>query len=76
MYKVARPVGSMLSGIMMELCGRRLAVQIFVASVSIGYFLIVESTSNTLLLVGIAVCLFGLGAIIPAIFVSKIQRKK
>jgi len=61
---------------MMELWGRRSAVQIPVSSVYIGCLLIVVSTIYPLLLVGLAVCGFGIGASIPGIFVSKIQRNK
>ena len=73
-YKGAMPVGSMLSGIMMELCGRRRAVQIAVSSVSIGCLLIVLSTLYPLLLVGRTVCRFGISASIPGLYVSKINR--
>jgi len=73
-YNGAGPMGSMLSGIMMELWGRRSAVQIAVSSVSIGCFLIALSSTDPLLLVGTAMCRFGIGASIPALFVSKKQR--
>jgi len=75
-YIGATSVGSMLSGIMMELWGRRTAVQIAVSSLCIGCLLITVSTEYPLLLVAVAVCGFGIGASIPAIFVSKIQRNK
>jgi len=75
-YNGASPAGSMLSGIMMELWGRRPAVQIAVSSVSIGCFLIALSSTDPLLIVGRAVCHFGMGACIPALFVSKEQRNK
>jgi len=71
-----RSVGSLLSGIMMELWGRRRAVQIAVYSLHIGWVLIAVSTVYPILLVEVAVCSFGIGASIPAIFVSKKQRNK
>jgi len=63
---------------MMELRGRRLTVQIAVSSVCIGCSRIAVSTIHTypLLLVGVAMCGFGIGASIPGIFVSKKQRNK
>jgi predicted MFS family arabinose efflux permease len=66
----------MLSGIMMELWGRRRAVQISVSCLCIGCFLIAISYTYPPLLVGTAVCAFGIGASIPGIFVSKKQRNK
>ena len=73
-YIGAWPVSCMLSGIMMELWGRRSAVQIAVSSVCIGCFLIALSSTYPLLLVGVAGCRFGTGASFPGFFVSKKQR--
>ena len=70
----SRSVGCLLSGIMMELWGRRSTVQIAVSSLHIGWALITASTVYPLLLVELAMCGFGIGASIPAIFVSKKQR--
>jgi len=72
----AWPVGCLLSGIMMELWGRRRGVQIAVSSVCVGCLLIAVPSTYPLLLVGTAVCGFGIGASVPGIFVSKIQRNK
>jgi len=59
---------------MMDLWGRRPAVQIAVSSLCIGWLLIAISTTHPLMLVGIAGCGFGKGASIPGIIVSKKRR--
>jgi MFS family permease len=69
-YIGATSVGCLLSGIMMDLWGRRLAVQIAVSSVCIGWLLIAMSTTYPLMLVGRALCGFGKGFSTPAVTVS------
>jgi MFS family permease len=73
-YIGATPVGCLLSGIMMDLWGRRPAVQISVSCICIGWLLIAVSNTYPLILVGRALCGFGKGVSIPGITVSKKQR--
>jgi len=73
-YIAAGSVGCLLSGIMMELWGRRLAVQIAVSSVCFGCLLIAVSNTYELSLIGIVVYFCGTGASFPGIFVSKKHR--
>jgi len=75
-YIGTRSVGCLLSGIMMELWGRRLTVQIALSSVCIGSLLIAVPSTYPLLLVATAWCGSGLGVCIPGIFVSKTQKNK
>jgi len=69
-YIGATSVGCLLSGITMDLWGRRLAVQIAIASVCIGWLLIAISTTHPLMLAGRALCGFGKGFSTPALTVS------
>jgi MFS family permease len=69
-YIGATCVGCLLSGIIMDLWGRRLAVQIAVCSVCIGWLLIATSTTYPLMLVGRALCGFGKGVATPGVTVS------
>ena len=69
-YIGATSVGCLLSGIMMDLWGRRLAVQIAISSVCIGWLLIAISATYPLMLVGRALCGFGKGFATPAVIVS------
>jgi MFS family permease len=73
-YIGATSVGCLLSGIMMDLWGRKSTVQIAVSCVCIGWLLIAISTTHPLMLVGIVGCGLGKGASIPGIVVSKKQR--
>ena len=73
-YIGATSVGCLLSGIIMDLWGRRSAVQIAVSCVCIGWLLIAVSTTYPPMLVGITGCGFGKGASTPGITVSKKQR--
>jgi MFS family permease len=72
-YIGATSVGCLLSGIMMDLWGRRLAVQIAVACICISWLLTAISTTYPLMLVGRALCGFGKGVSTPGITVSKKQ---
>jgi len=74
-YIGATSVGCLLSGIMMDMWGRKLAVQIAVSCTCIGWLLIAISTTYPLMLVGRALCDFWKGVSFPAITVSKKQRK-
>jgi len=69
-YIGATSVGCLLSGIMMDMWGRKLAVQISISSVCIGWLLIAISTTYPLMLVGRALCGFGKGFATPAVTVS------
>jgi len=69
-YIGATSVGCLLSGIMMDLWGRRLAVQIAISSVCIGWLLIANSATYPLMLTGRALCGFGKGFATPAVTVS------
>jgi MFS family permease len=73
-YIGATPVGCLMSGITMDLWGRRLAVQIAIFSICIGFLLIAVSTSYPLMLVGMAGCGFGRGASATGVIVSKKRR--
>jgi MFS family permease len=73
-YIGAASVGCLLSGITMDLWGRRLAVQIAIFSMCIGFLLIAVSTSYPLMLVGMAECGFGKGVSATGVIVSKKRR--
>ena len=64
----------LLSGIMLDLWGRRRIVQIAVSCTCIGWLLIAVSTTYPLMLVGRTLCGFGKGGSFPGIIVSKKQR--
>ncbi|KDR17947.1 facilitated trehalose transporter Tret1-like isoform X2 [Zootermopsis nevadensis] len=66
-YIGATPVGCLLSGIMMDVWGRRPTVQIAVSFVCVGWILIATSSTYPLMLVGRALGGFGKGATTPAI---------
>jgi MFS family permease len=69
-YIGATPVGCLLSGIIMDVWGRRLAVQVAVSCVCVGWLLIATSNTYILMLVGRALGGFGKGASTPALTVS------
>jgi hypothetical protein len=69
-YIGATSVGCLLSGITMDLWGRRLAVQMAISSVCIGWLLIAISTTYPPMLGGRALCGFGKGFATPALTVS------
>ena len=75
-YIGATSVGCLLSGIIMDLWGRRLTVQIAVSCVCIGWLLIATATTHPLMFVGRTLCGFGKGVSSPAITVSNKHRKE
>ncbi|XP_069704039.1 facilitated trehalose transporter Tret1-like [Periplaneta americana] len=65
-YTGATSVGCLISGVIMNVAGRRLTVQIAVICMSVGWVLISLAHSHTLMLIGRALDGFGRGLSVPA----------
>ncbi|XP_050499793.1 facilitated trehalose transporter Tret1 [Diabrotica virgifera virgifera] len=60
-HSAATPLGSLLSGILMERCGRKLALQIASMPLIFGWFLIAFSLNHSILLLGRLIAGFSAG---------------
>jgi MFS family permease len=69
-YIGSTSVGCLLSGVLMHLWGRKLAVQIAVSCVCTGWLLIAITSTYPLMLIGRALGGFGKGVCTPAVTVS------